>query len=274
MATPKQETSGSTGQASSNSLSFNPADFDKNSTNINNPFFPLKPGTTFVYKSTDGSSVDTEVVTDKIRKIDGVNCVVVDDTVADNGSVTEHTLDYYGQDKKGNVWYFGEDSQQIQNGKVVGTEGSWLAGEVPQGGQNPAKPGIIMEANPQLGDSYNQENALPVAEDAAKILSLDASASVPFRDFNGGLLLTLETSTVEPGAAEVKYYAKGVGEVSERDLVTQEQLDLESVDHNSSKLVQAMASFNASNPGTSTPSPAQTTNDSGQQQMLAAHGQA
>ena len=80
-----------------------------------------------------------------------------------------------------------------------------------------------------------------------------------------------ETSTVEPGAAEVKYYAKGVGEVSERYLVTQEQLDLESVDH---KLVQAMASFDASNPGTSTPSPTQTTNDSGMQQIVAAHGQA
>ena len=88
-------------------------------------------------------------------------------------------------------------------------------------------------------------------------------------------MLTLETSTVEPGAAEVKYYAKGVGEVSERDLVTQEQLDLVSVtsDPGNSKLVQAMASFNPSATATSTPSPTQTANDPSLHQVLAAHGQ-
>ena len=79
----------------------------------------------------------------------------------------------------------------------------------------------------------------------AQVISLDASASVPFGDFNSNLLLTLETSPVEPGAAEVKYYAKGVGEVYERDLVTQEELGLVSVKsrHGVAQLVQAMAGF-------------------------------
>ena len=89
--------------------------------------------------------------------------------------------------------------------------------------------GSSWKHDPQIGDSYNQENALPVAQDHAEVLSLNASASVPFGDFNSNLLLTLETSPVEPGAAEVKYYAKGVGEVSEKDLVTQEELGLVSV---------------------------------------------
>jgi hypothetical protein len=273
---PTQQTAGSTDQNTANPLTFNANDFNDNSTKINNQYFPLKPGTTFAYSSADGSSTDTEIVTNTPKKIEGVNCVVVDDTVREGGTVTEHTLDYYAQDKKGNVWYFGEDSQTIQNGKVVSTEGSWLAGQVPEGGDTPAQPGIIMEAKPQLNDTYNQENALPVAEDAAEVLSLKASASVPFGDFSSNLLLTLETSTVEPGAAEVKYYAKGVGEVSERDLVTQDDLGLVSVtsDPNASQLVQAMASFGASDAGSSSPSSTQTANDQSMHQVLAAHGQA
>jgi hypothetical protein len=277
MATnPTQQTTGNTNQGGSKPPKFNPKDFNENSTTIDNPFFPLTPGTTFVYKSTDGSSVDTEVVTDNPPKtIDGVKCVTVDDTVSDSsGNVSEHTLDYYAQDKKGNVWYFGEDSQTIENGQVVSTEGSWLAGEVPEGGKHPAKPGIIMEANPQLYDSYNQENAAPVAQDAAEVLSLDASANVPYSNYDGGLLLTLETSAVEPGAAEVKYYARRVGEVSERDLVTQEQLDLISVsDPRVAQLVQSMASLGASGPGTSTLSSTLAANDPSLPQVLAAqHG--
>ena len=135
-------------------------------------------------------------------------------------------------------------------------------------------PGIIMEADPQLNDSYNQENALPVAQDQAQVLSLDASASVPFGDFNSNLLLTLETSTVEPGAAEVKYYAKGVGEVSERDLVTQEELGLVSVKsrHGVAQLVQAMAGFGMSDPGASTLSSTMAANDPSLHHLLAAHG--
>lgn len=276
MATHDPKTAGTTGTAtsnSSNSSKFKPKNFNENSTTIDNQFFPLTPGTTFVFKSTDGTTFDTEVVTNDTKKIDGVNCVVVNDTVTDdNGTVTEQTYDYYAQDKKGNVWYFGEDATQYTNGQPSDTEGSWLAGEVPDGGKHPAKPGIIMEADPQLYDSYNQENALPVAQDAAEVLSLDASANVPYSSYDGGLLLTLETSAVEPGAAEVKYYAQGVGEVSERDLVTGEQLDLNSVttDPSTAKLVQFMAGF-APSVSASTQSPAMlAANDPSLQHVLAA----
>ncbi len=263
---PKHETAGGTGKAASDPSTINPADF-KTSTKIDNPYFPLKPGTTFVYKNEDGSVVDTVTVSNKVVQIEGVNCVAVNDTVREDGQVTERTLDYYAQDNKGTVWYFGEDSQTIENGKVVSTEGSW------RGGVNGADPGIIMEARPQIGDSYIQENALPVAQDQAEVLSLNASGSVPFGDFNSNLLLTLETSPiVEPGAAEVKYYAKGVGEVSERDLVTQEDLGLVSVKppHGVAQLVQAMASFGPSDPGLNTLS-STAANDPSLHDVLARH---
>ena len=60
----------------------------------------------------------------------------------------EETFDWYAQDKEGNVWYMGEDSKEYENGKVVSTEGSWEVGV------DGAKPGIMMEANPQVGHSY------------------------------------------------------------------------------------------------------------------------
>ena len=247
MAMHDPKTSGTTDQAASNPSTINPKDFT-HSTDINNPYFPLEPGTTFVYKNDDGSTVDRETVTHRTKEIDGVKCVVVNDKVIENGSLTEQTFDYYAQDNKGTVWYFGEDAKQFEDGKLVGTEGSWRAGV------NGAEPGKIMEADPKIGDSYIQENALPVAQDQAEVLSLDASASVPFGDFDSNVLLTLETSPiVEPGAAEVKYYAKGVGEVSERDLVTQEELDLVRVRHHGvAQLVQAMAGFGGRDPGLNT----------------------
>ena len=280
MATnPAQQTTGSTNQAASDPTKFKPKNFDDTSTTINNQYFPLTPGTTFEYLGAPGSNtVDDEQVTHDTKKIDGVNCVVVNDQVKDNGTLIEQTFDYYAQDKQGNVWYFGEDATQYNSDGTTTTEGSWRAGVVPEGGSKKAGPGIIMEADPQLYDSYNQENAYPAAQDHAEVLSLDASApTVPQGDYsNGGLLMTLETSAVEPGAAEVKYYAKGVGQVYGQDLVSQEQENLNTIttDPSTSQLVQAMASFNPSVSGASTPSSTQTTNDQSLQQMLAANGQA
>jgi hypothetical protein len=275
-----QQTTGSTNQAASDPTKFKPKNFDDTSTTIDNQYFPLTPGTTFQYLGAPSSNtVDNEQVTQDTKKIDGVNCVVVNDQVTVDGGLIEQTYDYYAQDKQGNVWYFGEDATQYDGqGNITGTEGSWRAGEVPDGGKKKAAPGIIMEADPQLYDSYNQENAYPAAQDHAEVLSLDASApKVPYGDYsNGGLLMTLETSAVEPGAAEVKYYAKGVGQVYGQDLVSQEQENLNTIttDPSTSQLVQAMASFNPSVSGASTPSPTQTTNDQSLQQMLAANGQA
>ena len=199
---------------------FDPKDFAHHPI-IDNPFFPLEPGTTFIYDSpTDATFKDTVKVTNQIKMIDGVRCEAVVDTVVQDGQIVEKTTDYYAQDKAGNVWYFGEDTKEFENGHVVSTEGTWRAGV------DGAQPGIIMEANPQVGDSYDQENAFPVAQDHAEVLSLDGSA-------NGlqHLLVTLETNPLEPGASDTKYYQKGVGQVLAHDNVTLEDEQLASVLH-------------------------------------------
>jgi len=177
-------------------------------TTINNPYFPLVPGTVFVYQETkNGHSEHDEVfVTRDTKKILGVTCVVVRETVSIGGQVTEDTFDWYAQDKYGNVWYMGEDAKQYKNG-VVDTSGSW------QAGVDGALPGYIMEAHPQVGDAYRQEYYPGVAEDMAQVLSLTASVSVPYGSWQGNALQTKEWSPLEPNVIEQKYYAPGVGMV-------------------------------------------------------------
>lgn len=137
-----------------------------------------------------------------------MKCVVVDDRVFENGKLTEQTYDWYAQDKKGNVWYFGEDSKEIKNGKVTSTKGSWKAGK------DGAKPGIIMQAHPKAGQSYRQEYQKGVAEDMARALKLNGSTSVPYGSFKH-VLVTREWSPLEPNVVERKYYAPGVGDILE-----------------------------------------------------------
>jgi hypothetical protein len=176
---------------------------------IDNQYSPLKPGTTFIYEGQkEGGTQTTEVyVSHRTKKILGVTCVEITDNVSSDGKLVEVTLDWYAQDKDGNVWYFGEDSKEYENGEVVSTAGSW------QAGVHGAKPGITMEANPKIGDSYRQEYYKGQAEDMAEVLSLNESISVPYGSFNN-CLKTKDFTALEPGVVENKYYAPGVGVIS------------------------------------------------------------
>src|SRR5215204_1094587 len=116
----------------------NPSEF---TTTIDNEYLPMKPGTTFVYKG--GAERDEMAVTSDTKKVMGVECVVVDDRAWENGKLIEKTYDWFAQDKEGNVWYFGEDTKEYENGEVTTTKGSWEAGV------DGAKPGIIMQADPE-----------------------------------------------------------------------------------------------------------------------------
>ena len=196
----------------------NPADF---TTNIDNPYLPLKPGTTFVYKAhtPDGLITNYVAVTHKTKVIAGVTTVEVHDTVYLNGQLSEDTLDWYAQDRDGNVWYFGEDSQDLTDGRVSSLAGSWTAGV------DGAEPGIVMEANPKVGDAYRQELLLNEAEDFARVLSLDKSVKVPYGSFNH-CLETTETSGVEPDTIEYKFYAPGVGTVYINDVSGKQKTSL------------------------------------------------
>lgn len=201
-----------------------PIDPNNFGTTVDNPFFPLTPGTTYVYETQtqDGLERDVVEVTSQTRQILGVTCIEVHDAVSLEGVLAEDTLDWYAQDLSGNVWYFGENSKTIENGLVVDLEGSWEAGV------DGAKPGIVMKAAPQVGDIYRQEFLLGEAEDIGRVLSLNESATVPYGSFTG-LLMTEDSSPLEPDAVEHKYYASGIGTIMEVDLETGEVTELMSV---------------------------------------------
>jgi hypothetical protein len=173
---------------------------------IDNPYFPLVPGTTFIYAgSQDGVPVRDEfTVTNETKQILGVTTTVIRDRAFLNGELVEETLDWFAQDKAGNVWYFGEDSKELENGVVVSTEGSWEAGV------KGARPGIVMEARPRVGDSYRQEFAKRVAEDRATVLSLRQRVEVPYGSFDK-CLKTRDFTPLEPDVVEHKFYCAGVG---------------------------------------------------------------
>ena len=174
---------------------------------IDNPYFPLTPGTTFTYQGeTDGvrtRSVTT--VTSDTKVILGVTTTVVHDQAYEGKVLVEDTFDWYAQDTTGNVWYFGEDTKELdEKGNVISTEGSWEAGV------NGAEPGIIMEANPKKGDKYQQEFAADVAEDMAQVIGFVDSFCVAYGCFDN-VLVTKEWTPLERGVVENKYYAQGVG---------------------------------------------------------------
>jgi hypothetical protein len=177
---------------------------------IDNPYYRLTPGTMMIFEgATDEGSERVETyVTYDTKRILGVDCVVVRDRVLVDDELVEETLDWYAQDKSGNVWYFGEDSREYEEGALVGTKGSWEAGV------DGAIAGIIMTVNPQVGDTYRQEYYAGEAEDMAKVVSLTESAAVPYGSFDS-LLMTKEWTPLEPDLVEHKYYAAGVGLVLE-----------------------------------------------------------
>jgi len=188
---------------------------------ITNPWMPLPPGTVMTYTVPGGR--DVVEVLNRTRVIDGVTCAVVHDTVTIGGKPEEDTYDYYAQDRRGNVWYFGEETTQFgPDGVPAGVVGSWLAGV------DGAKPGMVMEAQSSVGDAYRQEFLVGVGEDSAEVTALDEKVTVPYGTFTH-VLQTLEFSGLEPGAREHKYYARGVGNVLVVDLVTGERDGLVSI---------------------------------------------
>jgi hypothetical protein len=176
---------------------------------VDNPYFPLTPGTTDVFVGVrDGRGQrDQFTVTGETKVILGITCVVARDTATriGDGRLIEKTDDWFAQDKQGNVWYMGEDTKTYDaKGNVKSTEGSWEAGV---GG---ALPGIVMPDNPEEPATYRQEYYPGQAEDMAWLVSLDQSVKVPYRSFDH-VLETLEWSPLEPNVIEMKYYASGIG---------------------------------------------------------------
>ena len=186
-----------------------PADFG---TSITNPWWPMRPGSRWVYRETDSEGARQRVVvtvTTRTRLIaNGVRARVVHDVVTEDGAPVEVTDDWYAQDRCGNVWYLGEATREYENGKVVSTEGSFEAGV------DGAQAGVIMPAKPREGMRYRQEHYAGHAEDRAEVVSLREQVEVPFGYFRRGrVLLTKEENPLEPRVLEYKFYARGVGPV-------------------------------------------------------------
>lgn len=179
-----------------------------------NQYFPLVPGIVWTYQNAAEGETIVVTVTNDTRVIDGVTTMVVNDvvTLAATGETIEDTDDYYAQHTNGDVWYFGEVAQEFEGGYLHDLEGSFLAGE------DDAKAGILMRANPQVGEIYRQEMLLREAEDFAKVLSITGSESVPGGSCSGDCLVTEDGSPLEPDAIENKYHAPGIGTILEIDL--------------------------------------------------------
>jgi hypothetical protein len=188
-------------------VDLNPADF---TTQIDNPYWPMSPGSRWVYRETDNEGTKQRVVvtvTPRTKTIaSGVEARVVRDEVTENGEPVEVTDDWYAQDSDGNVWYLGEDTTEYEGGKPVSTAGSFEAGA------DGAQAGIMVPADPEVGLAYRQEYYAGEAEDEAEILSLDEQAEVPFGHFTD-VMLTKDLNPLEPKVLEFKFYARDIGPV-------------------------------------------------------------
>jgi hypothetical protein len=195
---------------------------------IDNQYFPLLAGMKFHYTGVaeDGKTPqdDYQVVTSQTKTILGVKCAVIRDTVSTHGKAIERTLDWYAQDKAGNVWYMGEDTRELVHGRFVKMSDSW------EGGVNGAQPGIIMPGDPKPDSSYRQEYYPGHALDQAKVLGSGGTLKVAAGSYGRTLLTEESAPKIDPGVRERKWYVAGVGDVKEKTVSgNHEQIQLVSV---------------------------------------------
>jgi hypothetical protein len=179
------------------SQTIDPADFVEQ---VSHPFMPLQADSTWVY---DGDEHVEVTVLPDTKVILGVTVTVVHDQVFVDGELAEDTLDWFAQDRDGNVWYFGERIDEYERGRLVGHEGQWLAGE------HGAKPGLFMPAAPKVGAQFAQERAPGVAEDRTTVLAVGLRVRTPARVFTG--CIKVRDFSPLDRTNEFKYYCPGVG---------------------------------------------------------------
>jgi len=193
-------------------VNLDPEDF---SADITNRYWPMKPGTRWTYRSVEAAGPPQDiviVVTSATKKLaNGITARVVRDTARSKGQIIEDTLDWYAQDAQGNVWYMGEQTAEFEKGKIVSRAGSWEAGK------DGAVPGIMLPAQPQVGQKYRQEYKKGEAEDNGEVLATNHLVEVEAGSYEGALV-TMDTSTIEPDVVEYKFYASKVGPVLALDI--------------------------------------------------------
>jgi hypothetical protein len=178
---------------------------------IDNPWFPLKPGTVLTYTGEDEGTPARDVlrVTHRTKRILGIRATVIDDRVYEGGHLAERTADWYAQDKSGRVWYLGENTATLRpNGRIDSTEGTWRAG------LNGARAGVFMPAHPRPGQRGRQEYSAGRAEDRYRILNVTTKVHTPAASSRRAMLVR-ETTPLEPGVVDHKIYVRGIGTVRE-----------------------------------------------------------
>jgi hypothetical protein len=208
-----EQTGNDSARAGVSAQDFDRAQFD-NSTEIDNTWFPLQPGTQFVYR---GSSIVDEgrephrvvfTVTDLTKVVHGVRTLVAWDRDYASGELQETELAFFAQDDEGNVWHLGQYPEEYEEGKLADAP-AWIAG------LEGARAGISMKAEPQLGaPSYAQGYAPPPINwiDRARVYRIGQKTCVP-TDCYEDVLVTEEFERNKPGAFQLKYYAPDVGNV-------------------------------------------------------------
>ena len=187
-------------------VELDPGDF---TTEIDNPYWPMVPGTRWTYREVDPEGMKEVVVvvtTDTKTLANGITARVIRDTVTVDGEIIEDTFDWYAQDGDGNIWYLGEDTAEFEDGQLASREGSFEAGV------DGALAGVAMPGSPVDGMAYRQEYYKGEAEDNGEVLSTEEMAQVPAGQYDG-VLLTKDTIALEPDVLEFKLYAPGVGPV-------------------------------------------------------------
>jgi hypothetical protein len=191
-------------------------------TDIDNDFFPVVPESESVLESEDGMIRLEITVLEETEEVSGVDTRILVETELEDGVLIEVSRNFFAQTEDGTVCYFGEDvdvcdsglvqvgDEFLCNGEEPSHEGAWRAGE------NGNVPGIIMPADPQVGDVFMQEGAPGVAEDQAEVLALGGPIEVPAGDFDD-TLTTEECNPLEGGARDLKVYVRGIGLAIDED---------------------------------------------------------
>jgi hypothetical protein len=195
-------------------FAFDPGNFGY-SANVDNRWLPLKPGTRLVY---EGSARDEDdriprsvvfTVTDLTKVVNGVRAVVGWDRDYNDGNLEEAEIIFLAQDKDGNVWHLGQVVERYdEEGEYIGTS-VWLAG------QEGAKPGIFMKADPRKGTPAHSQGFAPPPffwDDHARVHEVGQETCVPAGCYSNVLVMD-EFELAKPGAHQLKYYAPGVGNV-------------------------------------------------------------
>ena len=187
-------------------------------TTVGGTYFPLWPGHAVRLEGEeedDGEIVDVSVLITVLADtlvVDGVATRVFEEREEVDGEVKEISRNYAALCREtGDVWYFGEDVDNYEDGQVVNHNGSWRAG------QNGASAGILMLGNPMVGARYFTEMAPGIAMDRAEITAVDAAMDTPAGSFQD-VLTVLDSDALDPGAEDPKAYAPGVGQIQDEDL--------------------------------------------------------